>query len=769
MNTNRSHMKKYLLLITGLLLALTGTAQNTGMVRGVVLSNQSGEPVIFTNVYLEGTIYGTITDENGFYSIPAIPKGTYNLMATGIGYDTVRVSIQIGKGEIINKQLFLNQVGVQLGGIDVTAERIEKLTEIYISTVKATPKDIKRIPSVGGEADLAQYLSIIPGIITTGDQGGQLYIRGGAPIQNKILLDGLTIYNAFHSIGLFSVYETEIIRNVEVLTGGFNAEYGGRISAVVDVTTRDGNKQKFSGTLSGNPFVSKILLEGPISKLSKAGSSISYILTGKKSYLQESSKLLYNYAGENPPGTDQVLPYNFTDLYGKLSFNAADGSKLSLTGFNYADRVDFSPVAKYQWDALGIGSKFVIVPGQSQTLISGNLDYSDYRMELSEADEKPRFSSISGFNLGMDFTYFLEGNSELKYGVDINGFSTKFEFYNSLGLKLDQNQNTTEIGGYVKYRKVFPSLVIEPSFRLQYYASLANVSPEPRLGLKYNASERLRLKFAGGFYSQNLISTKSDKDVVNLFTGFLSGPEEQFKGVDGKETPHKLQKATHAILGFEYDLTEDLEINVEGYVKDFTQMINLNRNKVFRQDPNYMVETGKAYGADLLLKYETDQWYLWTTYSLGFVTRYDGEQTYPPHYDRRHNVNILLSYLFGNEKSWEATARWNLGSGFPFTKTQAFYEEVVFTDGVNTNYTTQNGNLGIIYDETINAGRLPYYHRLDISLKKTIHISKTSLLNLIASVSNVYNRDNIFYFDRVRYERVNQLPLLPSIGFSFSF
>lgn len=744
-------------------------AQNTGMVRGVVMTKKTGEPVIFTNVFLKGTVYGTLTDENGFYTIVAVPAGNYTLIASGIGYDTASAVITIEKGGIVNQQLFLNPSGIQLGGLDVTSDRIEKSNEIYISTIKATPTDIKRIPSMGGEADLAQFLSIIPGVVTTGDQGGQLYIRGGAPIQNKILLDGLTIYNAFHSIGMFSVYETEIIRNVEVLTGGFNAEYGGRISAVVDVTTRDGNKQKFSGLVSANPFVSKILLEGPLSKLSNTGSSISYILTGKKSYLKESSKIFYNYAGENPPGTNNVLPYNFDDLYGKLSFNSANGSKLSVTGFKHADRVDFSPVANYKWDALGMGSKFVIIPGQSQTLISGNLDYSDYRIELSEADEKPRFSSIGGFNLGMDFTYFLEGNSELKYGVDINGFATKFEFYNSLGLKLDQNQNTTEIGGYVVFRKVFPKLVFEPSFRLQYYASLDNVSPEPRLGLKYNVHDGFRLKFAGGIYSQNLISTKSDRDVVNLFTGFLSGPEEQFKGVDGKETPHKLQKASHLIAGIEYDLTENLEVNFEVYLKDFSQLINLNRNKVFKHDPNYMIETGQAYGADILFKYETDNWYVWTTYSLGFVTRYDGEQTYNPHYDRRHNANILVSYIFGTDKSWETSARWNIGSGFPFTKTQAFYEEIVFTDGVNTDYTTQNGNLGIIYDEMINAGRLPYYHRLDMSVKKSLKISSASVLNIIASISNVYNRDNIFYFDRVRYERVNQLPVLPSIGFNLSF
>lgn len=741
----------------------------TGTARGYVYDKSNGEPVMYTNVYLEGTLIGALTDQEGFYSITGIPVGDYFLISTSIGFDTARVEITVKNNGIVNQQLFLNQSGVQLGAVNVDAERTKRTTEVLISTVKVIPRDIKRIPTIGAEADLAQYLQIIPGVVSTGDQGGQLYIRGGAPVHNKLLLDGKSIYNAFHSIGLFSVYETEIIRNVEVMTGGFNAEYGGRISAVVDVTTRDGNKQEFSGVVSINPFVSKILIEGPIQKLDERGASISYILTGKHSYLKQTSRALYSYAKRLPEAENEVLPYTFTDIFGKLSFNSAGGSKFNFSAFNFYDDADFEPIAQYGWNAFGAGMQFVIVPGQSKALISGNLDYSDYNIELTEADGRPRSSSVSGFNLGMDFTYFLPNNGEFKYGVDINGFATKFEFFNSLGLKLDQNQNTTEIGGFLIYRKSSPRFVIEPSFRVQYYASLGNLSLEPRLGLKYNVTDKLRFKFAGGFYSQNLISTKSDRDVVNLFTGYLSGPEELLNGVDGQPANHKLQKAFHAIFGVEYDITDKLEVNVEPYYKNFTQLINLNRNKVFKRDPNYMIETGKAYGIDLLVKYDTEHWYFWGTYSLGFVDRYDGEQSYPPHYDRRHNLNLVGAYVFGKDNSWEISARWNYGSGFPFTLTQGFFEEIDFSDGVSTDYLTQNGNIGIIYDENLNAGRLPDYHRLDLSAKKRFDLSKKSKIEIIASISNVYNRDNIFYFDRVRYERVDQLPILPSLGFNFSF
>ncbi|MGB3075845.1 MAG: hypothetical protein WBB36_11020, partial [Chitinophagales bacterium] len=149
--------------------------------------------------------------------------------------------------------------------------------------------------------------------------------------------------------------------------------------------------------------------------------------------------------------------------------------------------------------------------------------------------------------------------------------------------------------------------------------------------------------------------------------------------------------------------------------------------------------------------------------------RDNGEQVYPPHFDRRHNLNIVASYTWGKDKSWEVDVRFNFGSGFPFTLTQGFYEQVNFLDGINTNYTTQNGNLGIVYDDSLNTGRLPYYHRVDLAVKKKIQISENSMLELNASIINVYNRENIFYFDRVSYQRVNQLPILPSVGASLTF
>ena len=159
---------------------------------------------------------------------------------------------------------------------------------------------------------------------------------------------------------------------------------------------------------------------------------------------------------------------------------------------------------------------------------------------------------------------------------------------------------------------------------------------------------------------------------------------------------------------------------------------------------------------------------MWGVYSFGYNTRWDGFQSYFPVFDRRHNINLVSAYTFGKDLNWEINGRWNFGSGFPFTQNQGFYELFNFSDGIGTDYTNANGDLGIEYAE-LNEGRLPYYHRLDASVSKSIKVNKKVNIDMTASVTNAYNRENIFYFNRVKYERVNQLPIMPSFGASITF
>jgi len=753
-------------------------AQN-GTIRGFVYDKETGEPVIFTNVFLNKTSFGAATDANGYFTITRIPDGSYTLMVTYLGFDTLREQVTIKGSTVLTRKLFLEKASYALEGISISAEYQELRTDTRTSVVKVTPKQIRQIPSIGGQADLAQYLQVLPGVIFTGDQGGQLYIRGGSPIQNKVLLDGMVIYNPFHSIGLFSVFETDILRTADIYTGGFGAGYGGRISSMMDLTTRDGNKKRYAGKAGASTFGAKLLLEGPLKRAkSEKDGSTSFILSFKNSYLEQSSKQLYTYIDENG------LPFNFTDLYGKVSLNAANGSKFNIFGFDYTDKVTYKSISNFNWDAKGAGANFVVIPGSNPVLLEGTVAYSSYKINLEEDNSPSRSSLINGFNAGMSFTYFL-GKDQLKYGLELQGFTTSFNYTNSVHSTIEQRENTSEIAGYVTYKISRKKFLIEPGFRAQYYASLSNFSPEPRLAVKYIVNNHLRFKMAGGFYSQNLIAANSDRDVVNLFYGFLSGSEDIPETFDGKTLKHKLQKAQHIILGTEYEPTSYISFNMEVYYKFFSQLTNINRNKIFDDtdpynDPtsisykeeylrkDFIVENGDASGFDISMKYDRKNLYIWAVYSLAYVNRYDGIEHYVPHYDRRHNVNLVASYKFGKDKLWDLNFRWNLGSGFPFTQTQGYYEKLTFPSGIFSNIVTQNGTLALIYGD-YNKGRLPYYHRLDGGLSRTFQLRENTSLEANVTVTNIYNRDNIFYVDRISNEKVYQLPLMPSAGITLSF
>ncbi|MDZ7876865.1 MAG: TonB-dependent receptor [Saprospiraceae bacterium] len=759
-------LKKIVLFCSFIFILVSVFAQKAAIIRGNVYDRNGGQPVPFANVVLRGSTQGATTDLNGFFQISNVKAGDYTLFVSFIGYDSLEQRVNISSGEIAYKSFYLDESAKNLEAVEISARREERRTTSQVSKITVTQKDIKSLPSTGGEPDIAQYLTVIPGVLTTGDQGGQIYIRGGSPVQNKILLDGMTIYSPFHSIGFFSIFETETIRSVDVLTGGFNAEYGGRVSAVVDLKTREGNKTRLAGLVSGSPFQAKALLEGPILKLKDGGSSVSVLVTGKKSLLPETSKTLYKYASQDSAG----LPFGYEDIYGKISLVAGAGSRVNIFGFNFSDAVNYTGIADLKSGTQGYGANFTLVPTGLGMIVGGSLTYSNYDISLNEGNNNPRTSKVGSFSGLLDFTIFGD-KSELKYGAEISGFSTNVSFYNPLvKSSTKQEQNTTEIAGFVRYRRTGKRTIIEPSLRIHSYTSLGETVIEPRFSAKFNASDRFRFKFSGGMFSQNLISTVSEKDVVNLFVGFLSGPEENFfKPGTTEEVSSKLQKAIHAIGGFEFDVSKKMELNVEAYYKNYTQLVDINRTKVKVTDNDYVSETGAAYGLDLSAKYNTKNFSLWATFSRAFVNRYDGFQTYSTNFDRRNNMNLIGTWSWGRKKEWEFAARWNYGSGFPFTQTKGFYSKYGYEQGVNTDVPRGNADIGIIYSNTRNGGRLPDYHRMDLSFKRAFTFTKNSGLDVVVSATNTYDRDNIFYFNRVTYSRVNQLPILPSVAATFKF
>jgi len=763
----------------------------TGSVKGFVYDKANGEPVPFSNVYFKNTTIGANTDINGYFNINRIPPGDYTLLVVSLDFDTITETIRVNAGEMITKKLYVNKGGVKLQEVEINTTASEKIENTSVGVNKIDPIVINKLPSVG-EPDIAQYLQVLPGVVFTGDQGGQLYIRGGLPVQNKVLLDGLIVYNPFHSIGLFSVFDNDIMKNADVYSAGFGAEYGGRTSSIMDITTRDGNKKRASGKISASTFGAKAMIEGPFKKLRENGNtSASYILSAKHSYLPQTSKVLYNYA--NPNG----LPFYYTDVYGKVSINSTGGSKISAFGFNFNDKVNYSDIAAFAWQNTGAGINFLLVPQSSNLLIEGLFAYSKYHVTYTNpgllTDSKS--SDISGVNTGFNFVKFI-GKQELRFGFEGVITNTKYNVQNPNYANIAMIRSTTDVAGFIKYKFIDrrKRIVFEPSFRMQYYATLGVASPEPRASLKINFTKKIRFKAAGGLYSQTLISANSDRDIVNLFYGFINAPESQDisptyldKNGNVQTVNSSVQKATHIVGGFEFDIFKHFELNVEVYQKFFNQVININRDKIFEDNTsnasrpddlkkNFVIEQGRARGFDVTLKYDRKRFYFWAVYSLTFNDRWVQNNSattatvlnYAPNFDRRHNINLVASYNFGAKKQWELNGRWNFGTGFPFTPTQGYINQLNPSGNVNYNFNNANGNLNYI-PGNLNSSRLPTYHRFDIGMKYKYKWTDKTTLEVSFGATNIYNRENIFYIDRFTFKRINQLPIMPNMNISLTF
>jgi hypothetical protein len=765
-------------LLLAFLLPVFALAQN-GRLRGWIYDKETDQGLPFATVKITGTQLVAVTNEQGYFLIDNIPAGAVVVEASSLGYTTQNQNITIESGRMATLKVYLAEDVVMLEGVDVRGNREELKTKVMTAVVKLSPKNIEQF-SVGGDVDLVRAIQVLPGVVSTGDQGGQLFIRGGTPIQNLTLLDGMVIYNPFHSIGFFSVFDTEIIQSADIYTGGFSAQYGGRTSSVMDIKTRTANLKKISGAFSASTFTAKGLLETPIGKKKANGKApAGLLISGKTSYLNRTSPIFYSYV-ENQFGNE--LPFSFNDIYGKFSVVGDGGSQFSAFGFHFDDRVNIPGVLENNWKANGFGFTGTVVPAASATIIDLQFAYSDYLINSNQSDALLRQSSINGFNGRMNFTY-LVGKDEARYGFEMIGFKTNYNFVNTFGQTIVQEENNSEVAGYFLYKKAWTKFVFEPSIRLHYYSGLGQLSLEPRLAMKGNLTTRLRVKASGGLYSQNLVAATSDREVVNLFYGFLSGQGNTVSSFRGEPIESNLQTAWHVIAGVEYDLSDHIELQVEGYYKAFPQITNLNRNKLYDDTQanvnkpeilkkDFIIERGFATGVDVMVKADYRDFNFWAGYSLGLVRRDDGLTEYYPVFDRRHNLNLVGTWTFGKDRTWETSLRYNFGSGFPFTPRQGYGPGLDFTNpsggtALDYDYTTSNGNLKTIYGE-LNSKRLPNYHRVDFTIKKVWIFTATSEFNVTAGATNLLNYENIFYVDanNVRY---NQLPIMPTVSIGYRF
>jgi hypothetical protein len=716
-------------------------SQEKGTLRGLVTDSTSGEVLVNANVYVKELNTGTTSDSKGYFLITGITGNrNYNVVVSYIGYEPKKIEVTIAANRVTHVDFKLKPISVDIGTVEKVGERVPQSNATDIGLQKISLREIESIPK-GVEADLFRSLKFLPGVQATSDITARYNVRGGASNQNEVLFDDIPIYNPFHALGLFSVIDPEVINSVEFYKGGFTAERSGRLSSVLNVITKDGNKNRFSGSASGSFLTAKASIEGPIPHG-------SFIITGRTSHSNDILKKFLN---------DETVPINFYDFTFKGSYSNPDfikDAKFTISAFASKDRIDYNDDFKpdYYWKNNLIGAKYFQVSDSPLFYeISMSLSTFEGGVNQNQSLTQPQFNKLSQLLLKYDFTYVYDSKDELDLGLKISDVSTDLELTNTSGIKNKIYNKGANISVYGKYKVLrWENFGLDGGLRVNLTGLVQggrNKLLEPRISMTYRMIPQLSFKTAWGIYQQELTTLFNEKEVISLFEPWII-------------TPQNLSPATaiHYTAGFDYNPSILLNITLEGYYKIVHNLPVFNENKIYVTDPDLIAGRSEAYGLELYTKYEDEKFRATASYTWSRAFKEVNGFKYPPKYDARHVVNLSVGYKFWND--WHAGVSWSFRTGLPFTQVQSFYDKLDLNDLRNPFPIYDSFFPTTVYAST-NGSRLPYYHKLDITLSKKFILGDFNIY-VDASIINVYNRKNIFYFDKTTGQNIYMLPFLPT-------
>lgn len=737
----------------------------TATVRGFVVDSNDGEPLQGVNVVLEnddGIVTGTATNTDGFYTLPQFPVGTYYFRASFIGYVSYRDTLTFEPGQILSLSLELEAESSTLDELIVETERTTGTARLTAGQQSVTSAEIELVPAPDVSGDLANYLATLPGVVTTGDRGGQIFIRGGEPTQNMVMLDGMLVYQPFHILGFYSAFPSDVLTRAEVYAGGYGSKYGGRISSVIDVSTRNGNKRAYNGAVSLAPFISSARLEGPIVE-----DKISFLLSYRQSVIEQVAEQYIN----------EPLPFDFGDTFAKVHARFTDASQLSFTTLATHDRgtIQSEVAASTQdplqdeglratdevgWQNRASGLRWLVLPKEYPILVEVLVNGSQLETEQGDPDDPNRESSVGRIHGGVNVTYYSP-RIDWNWGF----FAQTVEIESKLG-GLWQNVETrkeylTEVGIYLEPEvELTPTLKLRPGLRVQSFQTKGVPFLEPRFRFIWEKGDHL-ISGAFGVYHQEIVGLSDRRDATSVFTAWAPLPLGD------------LPSATHVILGYRVTPTNWLEFAVEGYVKQLRNLFISEWTAFPRFTTRLQPADGDVIGIDTRLEIRLRNFYGYINYGLSSV-EYEAQQaslllwygtetlTFRPAHDRRHQVNALAST---SVKGFNLSVRWQFGSGLPYNRALGFDGFLLMNGPVDVAQT--QGAQRVIYERPFN-GELPTYHRLDVSVDRTFTLDRASL-TLQASAINTYDRNNLFFLDVFTLRRVDQLPFIPTLGIKLEF
>ena len=774
------------LLLAAAILNVEAYAQTTTL-RGFVTDASNGQALELANVALveeEGGFRGAVTDRDGVYVIALLAPGRYQLVVSFVGFAVYRDTLSLAAGEVRTLNIALVPAERTLDEIAVESERTSGVARNTAGQQTIRPEEIERVPTPDVSGDLASYLTTLPGVVTTGDRGGQLFIRGGEPSQNLVLLDGMLLYQPFHVLGFYSAFPSEIVSRADLYAGGFPSRYGGRVASVLDVAARTGNSRRFAGAASLSPFTGAVRLEGPLLR-----DRVSFLVTGRRSMVEPWAERV---VGER-------LPFYFDDAFAKVHAELSAGSRLSASAVRTSDRgtlhedVGGAPPEELRWQNRAFGARYLLLPNALAASADFRLSVSTFHVEQGPQGAPVRASSVQDVSLAMEWTVFGERRVAADIGIDFRHQRLTSELGGLFQNVRVQDQTLSPFALYLEPEFTFGGLRIRPGVRMQLFEVRTLPFVEPRLRLVWERGVH-QFSAAGGLYHQELVGLADRRDAASVFTAWTGSPSytvEQLLGkAYGRDTqlgvwrllpggtfsntaPGQELTAWHGIVGYRTSPRPWLDLSVEGFYKHLTHLLIPEWTPFPRLTTRLQPASGRTFGFDARLELRRRPFYAYVGYGFS-RTRYEAEQpslevwygtrrlAFRPPHDRRHQVSALLSaVLFG----FDLSVRWHFGSGLPFNQVRAF-DGYAPLDGL-VDVSEVPGLRRVIYDRPY-GGLLPTYHRLDVALGRTFKVRRAEV-TLQGSLINAYDRRNLFYLDTFTLRRVDQLPLVPSLGLEIAF
>jgi hypothetical protein len=768
-----------------------GQTKNISTVSGFVYDKSTGESLIGANVYIPGTQLGNITNNSGYFVISDIPGGKQKLIASYVGYNTMVKELSLN-GEQQLLRIYLVPKAYKIGEVLVKGDSMKLADKLFakpLSTIVMSSRQVNEIPKVV-EADLLRALQTMPGITSLSDFSSAIYVRGGTPDQNLYLVDGAEIYNPEHAFGIFSTFNTNAIKRVDVSKGGFGAEYGDKLSSVIDVTNLDGNRRKFEGNFNLSLIAANLTLQMPLGSFGSLSGSF------RRTYIDQT----YSRFIKNLPS------YYFYDGNLKGFFQLGDKDNLTASYFGSKDNLNFqvnntspqSPHVLYNWgNTIGSINWEHLFSDKifSRFMLSTSNFNSNFSFNQSQPIEEN--NSLADYTAKGSLEYYITNQLNLKAGVVYKQLNLLYNFNWNAGL-VNINNKANEANAYTSLLwKPDPVWDIEAGFRFNKFASDKTFTNyEPRFSIKYRLSESSSLKFATGLYDQYLDS------IQRLFISSIWMAAD--KNINSSS-------ATHFIFGYEKQVNNFFVFEAETYLKNYKNLYIFNQNFNAEIAPNYYEPNGnpvytssqnlftrgdgRSYGLELMLRKDIGAVTGWISYSLS-QTKYtfDGinqGNAFEPRQDRTSVLDFVLNgnvtdIFNGNWNGSETkhSSNWLLGLSFIYTSGQPITvpASAYFVNSLPAwdNYGTGSQDLPSykLYPGAIDTYRLPAYIRLDVSITWEKDYGSWSFSPYL-QIFNIGNRKNVWFISYSsnitngaivqNVSTVDMLPFLPSLGVTIKF